>query len=156
MTRSSEILAGLLAATTCALLALPASAVQFTLDSHVGDLWTYTLTYDPLDNSTQPSTGFPTTITLSGLLGVTAAGAPTSTDFLPPGGLLDTVNLHWTPTVGNGGTDVVWTNEDDDAGTGNFGEPKHVFGFTIVSDDFPGDVQPDINSFCADVASDDT
>jgi hypothetical protein len=131
-----------------------ASAVQFTLASHVGDLWTYTLTYDPLDNYNQPSTiVFPTTITLSGLFGVTSAGGPTSTDFLPVGGLLDTVNQHWTPTVLNGGTTVVWANEDDDAGTGNFGDPKHVLCFTIVSDGIPGDVSLDTNGFATDTTN---
>src|SRR5262245_21828047 len=115
-------------ATAILLTASAASAVHVAVASQGADLWTYSLTYDPLDNYNQPSTGFPTTITLSGLLGVTAAGAPTSTDFLPTGGDIDTVNLHWTPAIGNGGTDVVWTNADDDSGTGNFDEPKHVFG----------------------------
>lgn len=71
----------------------------------------------------------PTTITLSGLTGVTAAGAPTSTDF--PAGPLTTTNLNWTPVVSGGGTTVTWTNPT--CGSGNFGVAKHVYGFTVTA-----------------------
>jgi hypothetical protein len=104
-------------------------AVSFSLSSVGGGSWIYTLTYDPLDNYSifQPST----TITLTGLSGVTSALGPTSTDFDPPGGFLDTLNLNWTPAVLDGGTAVSWTHVG--SGTGNFGGAKHVFGFTIVA-----------------------
>jgi len=114
-----------------AVLMTPATseAVSFTLSSVVGDNWIYTLTYEPLDNYSifQPST----TITVTGVSGVTSALGPTSTDFDPPGGFLDTLNLDWTPAVLSGGTAVSWTHIG--SGTGNFGEPKHVFGFTIIA-----------------------
>jgi hypothetical protein len=114
---------------TVLMSAAASEAVSFALSS-VGDgIWTYTLTYDSLDNYSifQPST----TITLNGLSGVTAAFGPTATDFDPPGGDLDTLNLAWTPAVLDGGTAVSWTH--DGPGTGNFPEAKHVFGFTIAA-----------------------
>jgi PEP-CTERM motif len=127
-------MSGIFRATSVALavvLMSPATseAVSFTLSSVVGDNWSYTLTYDPLDNYSifQPST----TINVTGLSGVTSALGPTSTDFDPPGGFLDTINLDWTPAVLAGGTAVSWTHIG--SGTGNFGEPKHVFGFTIIA-----------------------
>jgi hypothetical protein len=140
----------LLVVVLAAACASPAFAVQFTLESHVGNVWTYTLTYDPLDNYNQPTTGgIPTTITLSGLGGVQAAGPPTSTDFDPPGGLLDLWNLDWQPTVLNGGTRVVWENDGTPSGTGtgNFDNAKHVYGFTIISSADPGNVQLDTDGF---------
>lgn len=103
-----------------------ATAVTFT-DSQVGPTkWTYDITFGPLDNYSvfQPNT----TITLSGLSGVTAAAGPTSTDF--PGTLND-VNLNWTAQVTNGGTTVVWTHVG--AGTGNFPTPQHIFGFSVTA-----------------------
>ena len=116
-------------ALTVLMTATASEAVSFSLSSVGGGVWTYTLTYDPLDNYSrfQPST----TITLGGLSGVTDAFGPTSTDFDPPGGDLDLLNLAWTPAVFGGGTAVSWTNTV--GGTGNFDEPKHVFGFTIVA-----------------------
>jgi hypothetical protein len=105
--------------------AWPAQAVQWTLASAVGHTWTYTLTFDPLDNYSIYQAN--TTITMSGLYGVTNAGAPTSTDF-PSNGALQ---LLWTPQVLNGGTSVVWTHVG--SGTGNFSQTLHVFGFTITA-----------------------
>ena len=63
---------------------MASEAVSFSLSSFGGGSWIYTLTYDPLDNYSifQPTT----TITLSGLSGVSGALGPTSTDFEPPGG----------------------------------------------------------------------
>ena len=87
--------------------------------------WTYTLTFDPEDNYSIFQAN--TTITMSGLYGVTTAGAPTSTDF-PSGGDLQ---LQWTPQVLNGGTTVVWTHVGP--GTGNWNQTLHVFGFTITA-----------------------
>jgi hypothetical protein len=103
-----------------------AHAVSWTLTQAGPFTWTYTLTFDPLDNYSifQGST----TITMNGLTGVTSAGAPTLTDFT---GSLDTLNLAWTPQVLNGGTTVVWTHVG--GGTGNFGTAKHVFGFSITA-----------------------
>jgi len=151
MNRSSRSRALALAGAVVLAYASPALAVQFTLESHVGDVWTYTLTYDPLENYNQPDTGgVPTTITLSGLGGVTDAGAPTSTDFDPPGGNLDLENLHWQPIVLDGGTRVVWTNDGSlpsGSGTGNFGSAKHAYGFTIVSSADLGSVQLDTDGF---------
>src|SRR5262245_54650650 len=101
-------------------------AVQWTLTSAGPPTWTYTLTFDSLDNCNIFVS--PTTITMSGLTGVTSAGAPTSSDFT---GSLDTNNRAFTPSVLNGGTQVVWMNPT--CGTGNFGVAKHVFGFTITA-----------------------
>lgn len=107
-----------------------ARAVHFTLASAGPPTWTYTLTYDPLDNYNVITS--PTTITLSGLTGVTAAGVPTSTDFPPA---LNASELMWTATVSNGGTTVTWTNTGP--GTGNFPTPQHVFGFTVTAPGAP-------------------
>jgi hypothetical protein len=104
-----------------------AQAVQWTLTSAGPPTWTYTLTFDPLDNCNLFVS--PSTITMTGLTGVTAAGAPTSSDF--PSGSLDTNNRNWVPQVLNGGTKVVWTNTT--CGTGNFGVAKHVIGFTVTA-----------------------
>jgi hypothetical protein len=101
-------------------------AVQWTLVSAGPPTWTYTLTFDPLDNCNLFVS--PTTITMSGLTGVTSAGAPTSSDFT---GVLDTSNRAFIPSVLNGGTKVVWTNTT--CGTGNFGVAKHVVGFTVTA-----------------------
>jgi hypothetical protein len=87
--------------------------------------WTYTLQIDPEDNfNISQST---TTITMTGLIGVTSASGPTSSDFNPqPGGI-----LNWTPQVLNGGTKVVWSISG--GGTGNFPGVQHVFGFSITA-----------------------
>jgi uncharacterized protein YjbI with pentapeptide repeats len=88
--------------------------------------WTYTLTFAPLVNySIFQST---TTITLTGLVGVTSAAGPTTTDFpVTVNPDLNAVNLNWSATV-NGGT-VVFTHVGP--GTGNFPDFRHAFGFTI-------------------------
>ena len=89
--------------------------------------WSYDLTFDPLDNYSVFQEF--TTITLSGLFGVTSASGPTSTDFPLP--FLDAGNLEWTSHVLNGGTEVQWTH--DGGGTGNFPTDQHVFGFTLFA-----------------------
>lgn len=111
--------------------ASPALAVHWTVSQAGPPTWTYTLTFDPEDNYNRFQS--PTTITMTGLSGVTAAGAPTSTDF--PAGALTTINLAWTPQVLNGGTTVVWSNST--GGTGNFATPKNVFGFTVTAANAP-------------------
>jgi len=118
-----------IAAAAALLLTGHAQAVEFTLTNVTADTWTYTLTYNPLDN--YAITTATATLTLSGLQGVTAASGPSSTDYAPTGGFLDLVNLEWTAQVLAGGTEVVWTHVG--SGTGNFGEDKHVFGFTVTA-----------------------
>ncbi len=97
--------------------------------------WTYTLTFAPLVNYSifpvATSNTNLTTITLTGLFGVTSAAGPTSTDF-PSGGSptdLNAINLNWSAAVLNGGTKVVYTHVGP--GTGNFTNFRHAFGFTI-------------------------
>ncbi len=109
--------------------ALPAHALQFTLSAQSGDTWTYTLTYDPLDNYAIPGLASTATIRLTGLSGVTSAGLPTSTDF--DDAWISNLNKAWSPTVLDGGTAVEWTHIGP--GTGNFDVPKHVFGFTVTA-----------------------
>jgi len=109
-----------------------ASAASFVGTQTGPGEWTYTLTYDPLDNYSicQPST----TITLGGLSGVTAATGPTSTDYSSPeigNPFLDGVNLAWTAEVLGGGTAVRWTHLG--SGTGNFSIPIRVHGFKVVA-----------------------
>ena len=101
-----------------------AHAVQWTLSQAGPPVWTYTLTFAPEDNNSIG--GGNTTITMTGLFGVTAAGAPTSTDF--PNAQAS--HLAWTPQVLNGGTTVVWTTTN---GTGNYGSTQQVFGFSITA-----------------------
>lgn len=122
---------GIFATTAGLLLASQAQAVQFTLSGNTADTWTYTLTYNPLDNYAITGVATQATLTLSGLSGVTGATGPSSTDFTPTGDLLDTVNKAWTAQVLNGGTEVVWTHIGP--GTGNFDVDKHVFGFTVTA-----------------------
>jgi len=122
-----------------------AQAVTFTLTSPGPPTWTYTLTYAPFDNLNVSVK--PTTITVTGLIGVTGATGPTSTDF--PAGALDTNNLAWTAQVLNGGTKVVWTNSV--AGTGNFPVAKHVIGFTITAaGSFSGNAAVSTSGFSTD------
>jgi len=89
--------------------------------------WSYTLTFAPLDNYSIFQSD--TTITLTGLFGVTSAGGPTSTDF--PSTFIDSINKNWTANVLNGGTEVQWTHHGP--GTGNFGSEQHVFGFLVFA-----------------------
>jgi hypothetical protein len=88
--------------------------------------WTYNLTFAPYDNYSIFQTV--TTITLSGLFGVTAVSGPTSSTF--PGDL-NTLNLAWTSQILDGGSTVVWSHNGP--GTGNFGDPMSVFGFSITA-----------------------
>jgi hypothetical protein len=125
--RAALLLRNLLIAFALLGSAWQAHAVQWTLTSAGPPTWTYTLTFDPLDNCNLFTS--PSTITMTGLSGVTAAGTPTGSDF--PAGGLDTNNKNWVPQVLNGGATVVWTNTT--CGTGNFPSAKHVTGFTITA-----------------------
>lgn len=109
------------------------------------DEWTYTLDYAPLVNYSIFTSD--TTITLTGLYGVTGAGGPTSTSYSNPYG--NTVNLDWTPAVLNGGTEVVWTHVGP--GTGNYYVDMYVYGFTIdASGAVNGTVSLATNGFSRD------
>ena len=110
-----------------------AFAVHFTGSQTGPTTWTYNLTIDPLDNDSVCQAN--TTITITGLSGVTAATPPTSTD-IPSAGLAP-LQLLWTPQVLSGGTTVVWTHPSG-AGTGNFGSAFHINGFTITATAQPG------------------
>jgi hypothetical protein len=116
----------LLLLTIFLICATPSYAVHWISSQTDPSTWTYTLQIDPLDNYdiSQPST----TITMTGLTGVTAATGPTSSDFP---GVIGTNILAWTPQVLNGGTKVVWTINS--GGTGNFPTVQHVFGFSITA-----------------------
>ena len=93
--------------------------------------WTYTLTYDPLDNyAVCPPPGDVARIRLTGLSGVVSATAPTSLSQEPAPGL-SPGNLEWIPEVSHGGTVVTWTKQGP--GTGNFGVPMQVFGFKVLT-----------------------
>ena len=112
------------------LVPAPTGAASFAGTQTGPTEWTYTLTFDPFDNyAVCPPPGDVATITLSGLAGVVAATAPTSTDF--PSDFLNSVNLMWMPQVSNGGTVVTWTHQGP--GTGNFDIPKHAFGFKVIT-----------------------
>ena len=112
------------------LAAAPAQAASFLGTQTGPNEWTYTLTYDPLDNYGIASCGSPVaTIRLSGLQGVVSATAPTSTDFEDPD--LDAINRAWTPQVSEDGATVTWAH--DGSGTGNFNVAKHVFGFRVLT-----------------------
>lgn len=113
-------------------LAVTASqAVEFKLSGATADTWTYTLTYNPLDNYAIPGLATEATIRLTGLAGVVSATGPVATDFVPDAPHLDGINLNWTAQVLNGGTEVVWTHVGP--GTGNFDVDKHVFGFSVFA-----------------------
>jgi hypothetical protein len=88
--------------------------------------WTYTLQIDSLDNFNISQSS--TTITMTGLSGVTSATGPNSTDFPEP---FNTNLQAWTAQVLNGGTKVVWTITG--GGTGNFPTVKHIYGFSITA-----------------------
>jgi hypothetical protein len=122
-----------------------AGAVSFTNTQAGPNTWVYTLTFAPEDNYsvTQPST----TITLTGLAGVTSATGPTSTDF--PNGNPAVINLSWTAQVVNGGTTVVWTHAG--GGTGNFNSVQHVYGFSITAEAPNGTAALATNGFSRDI-----
>ena len=144
-------------ALTLALFALaspPAHAASFVGTQTGPNEWTYTLTYDPDDNYGISECGSGTaTITLSGLVGVVDATAPESTDFDPPGGFADMVNLAWIPQVSGDGTVVTWTHEG--SGTGNFDVAKHVFGFKVITETAVpnGNVRVASDGFSVDIPS---
>lgn len=127
-----KIIPAVLACTTL-LAPAGAGAVSFLGTETAPGIWSYTLTFDPLDNysvfpvATQ-STNL-TTITLTGLSGVTGASGSSADDF--PAGLPATANLLWTAAVLDGGTVVQWTHVGP--GTGNFSGPQHVFGFQVLA-----------------------
>ena len=106
--------------------ASPCYAVHWICSQTGPSTWTYTLQVDPEDNFNVSQSS--TTITMTGLSGVTSATGPTSSDFT--GGIATTI-LAWTPQVLNGGTEVVWTTNS--GGTGNFDSVQHVFGFSITA-----------------------
>lgn len=102
-------------------------AVSMTGEQTATNEWTYTLTFDPMDNySICQST---TTITLVGLARVVGAAPPTTTDL--PGTYFDEINTNWTAEVLAGGLGVRWTHVG--GGTGNWGEPRHIYGFRVYA-----------------------
>lgn len=103
-----------------------ASAVTISGDQVSTTEWSYDLAFAPLDNYSIFQSA--TTITLTGLFGVTSATGPTSTDFDYP---LNLVNLGWNAQVIDGGTTVQWTHIGP--GTGNFTTEKHIFGFDVFA-----------------------
>ncbi|MBS0496652.1 MAG: PEP-CTERM sorting domain-containing protein [Gammaproteobacteria bacterium] len=109
-----------------------AQALDFQLVSHIGDNYSYTLTYGPNDNMWYVENGnVHATIQLSGLFGVTSVFGPLDNDF--PSGSLHDGQLKWTGSVLFGGSVVRFTMLEEDVGTGNFGSDKHVIGFTLVA-----------------------
>jgi hypothetical protein len=112
-------------------LSMPAlSAAASFVGTQTGPTeWTYTLTYDPLDNYAVCPTPGIATITLSALDGVVRATQPTSTDFANPD--IDLLNQQWVPQVSSDGRSVTWTHLGP--GTGNFGVAKHVYGFKLYT-----------------------
>ena len=140
--------------TLSALAAATAQAGSFDGKQTGPNQWTYTLTFAPLDNYGVSACGASAlTITVSGLLGVVGATNPTSTDFPADGpGSADSVNLQqcselvtdrcWiNPQVSADGTSVTWKHLGP--GTGNFGDPRHVFGFKVFTN---SDASPVANS----------
>ena len=125
--KNQRSLAACGAALALLLVAGGAAAVQFTGIQTAASEWTYTLTFDYEDNYSQCQSS--TTITLSGLFGVTQAVAPTSTDYTNPFGASQVVL--WTPQVSPDGTTVTWTSAGD--GTGDYNYQLHVFGFKVIA-----------------------
>jgi PASTA domain len=123
------IAAGLVTALVFLIFTAAGGAASFMGAKTAPTEWTYTLTYDPLDNyAVCPSPGNIATITLTGMAGVVDATAPTSTDFDASG---NAVNLLWTSQVSGGGSVVTWTHSGP--GTGNFDIQKHVYGFKVFT-----------------------
>jgi hypothetical protein len=114
-------------ATLLAPAAIPAQMIVFIGHQTAVNQWNYDLTFPPLANYSvfQPIT----TVTLTGLFGVTGAAGPLSTDFPPP---LDQLNLDWSAQVLNNGTAVQWSH--DGPGTGNFPDERHAYGFRVFAD----------------------
>ena len=109
-----------------------AQALDFQLVSHIGDNYSYTLTYGPNDNMWYAENGnVHATIQLSGLFGVTSVFGPLDNDF--PSGSIHDGQLKWTGSVLFGGSVVRFTMLEEDVGTGNFPTDKHVIGFTLVA-----------------------
>ena len=109
-----------------------AQALDFQLVSHIGDNYSYTLTYGPNDNMWYVENGnVHATIQLSGLFGVTSVFGPLDNDF--PSGAIHDGQLKWTGSVLFGGSVVRFTMPEEDVGTGNFPSDKHVIGFTLVA-----------------------
>ena len=109
-----------------------AQALDFQLVSHIGDNYSYTLTYGPNDNMWYVENGnVHATIQLSGLFGVTSVFGPLDNDF--PSGPIHDGQLEWTGSVLFGGSVVRFTMLEEDVGTGNFPSDTHVIGFTLVA-----------------------
>jgi len=108
------------------LLAAQASALTFTSSQAGPTTWVYDVTFAPLDNYSLFQNV--TTLTMTGLSGVTSASGPTSTDF---DGNLNSVNLAWTAQVLNGGTTVVWSHNGP--GTGSPATVRHIYGFSVAA-----------------------
>lgn len=102
-------------------------AVQFVGTQTGPNEWTYTLIYDPGDNYSICQ--YQTTVRLSGLAGVVLATRPASSDY--PDNWVGWAQLDWIPTISGGGTVVTWTHYGP--GTGNWGIPKHVYGFKVYT-----------------------
>lgn len=154
--RPSRIVRRLCAAVLALAAAGSAHALEFELVSHVGDNYSYTLTYEPNDNMWFVENGnVHATIQLSGLYGVTGVAGPTDNDF-PAGSLYDG-QMKWTGSVHSGGQVVRFTMLDENVGTGNFSSGKHVFGFTLIAPDtIEGDkVVLDTNGFYSGHTGDD-
>jgi hypothetical protein len=119
----------LLLAALISLFSTTTMAVQFAGSQTGANTWTYDLTYDPEDNYSICQSS--TTITITGLSGVTGAAGPTSTDYA--NSTVGAWNLNWTAQVLDGGTRVVWTqNPVSGSGTGNMSGTQHIYGFTIT------------------------
>ena len=125
--RRCSLILGALILALHALTAAPAEAASFVGTQTGPTEWTYTLTFDSLDNYATCS-GL-ARITLSGMVGVVRATPPTDTDFPPE---LHEINLRWEPAVSEDGTSVTWTHVG--SGTGNFSDQKHVFGFKVFTE----------------------
>lgn len=104
-----------------------ASAVIFSGSQTSSTQWTYDLIYEPYDNYSINQRF--TTITLTGLFGVTSATGPVSTDFQYD--FADENNLNWSAEILDGGTSVRWTH--DGPGTGNYSTNIGVYGFSVFA-----------------------
>ncbi len=97
--------------------------MDFVLESHAGDAWTYTLVYDPYDNMSFGEIGIHVPLTLTGLSGVTAVSGPPSTDLPHP--IIDNNQQAWIGSILDGGSTVVFTMPLEQlSGTGNYTTEK--------------------------------